>query len=117
MEPELRSRVTLAVDPPVARAKHVLNMTPLDDVQCRAGLERALAGAVVPRLVKHQRVPGGSDHGALDDVLELADVPGPFIRLEHLHDRCRHLGDFATQGSLTPVDDVPDEARDVVPPF
>ena len=50
-----------------------------------------LGGARVQRLIEHQRVPGGSDHGAFDHILQLAHVPWPFIRLQHLHHRRRHL--------------------------
>src|SRR5574338_531275 len=56
-------------------------------------------------------------HGTLDDVLELADVPGPGILDEQAHRRRRDAADRESQTAVEPLDEVPDEIGDVLGAF
>ena len=44
--------------------------------------------------------PVDEDHGALDDVLELADVAGPVVALKALHQPVGHALDVPPQAGL-----------------
>ena len=59
-------------------------------------------------------VADGDDHGALHDVAQLADVPGPRITLQCIHARSRNGIDALAEGFRELVDEAPDELGNVV---
>ena len=82
---------------------------------------------VVPRRRLRRGVepePGGvehvlfdEDHRALDDVRELADVPGPRVALEHLLRVGRQAGRRPAHPAADAREDVPRQDEDVLGPF
>ena len=57
------------------------------------------------------------DQTSLDNVLELADVPGPFVRLKRLHRGLRDLRYGHAKRAAVPLQEMADEHRDVLAPL
>ena len=86
VETQERGRALRPVDHPTCSPEDVQDMVTLDSFECEAraggGRRDRLAEDVAADL---QRAPGREDDGALEDILQLADVAGPGISSQPLH--------------------------------
>ena len=104
MDAEPLGGVADAVDAPAAPLEHRLDVEPLHFVEVVRQFGHDVARADQRQvIVQIERVAVGRDHRPLDDVLELADVAGPRMVLQRLHDPLRHLGDLAAELALVAV--------------
>jgi len=121
MDPEPHRRVAGAIDAAAALAQHALDMAPLHVVQrvAAAGEARHAAAprANAERMVELQGAARRADQRPLDDVLQLADIARPVMIPQRLHDLGGHGFDALRELVLMALDEVPDQARDVVGPI
>src|SRR5262245_25021793 len=91
--------VAWSVDASAAFGQYAFDVTALDGVE-RIGASarhRACRAIDAKRIVELERALGTANHRSLDYVLELADVAGPVMELQRLHDVWRHAIDAAAQ--------------------
>src|SRR4029450_4421201 len=81
LEPQTVGGVALAGDLPAALAQDGLDVRPLHVVQARERRDHSVRDLGEGR-VDLEVGPGADDERALDQIFELADVPGPGVRLE-----------------------------------
>jgi hypothetical protein len=115
VDAEALRRISGAIDPPAASFEDGLDVGTLNSVEivwrfCVSSDPRAERQGCV----QLQRAPAGGDHRPLDDVLELTHVARPGVVLQRVHDALRDLGDVPAQVALVPVDEEPDQPRNVV---
>src|SRR6267154_5241614 len=86
---------------------------------CQRGADRnawlacSVGVAGEPRFVNGERVAVAQDHGPLDDVLELPNVPWPVVRLEERQRGPADLPDALAGFRGKPLDQIFDQERDV----
>src|ERR1035438_6297335 len=61
-----------------------------------------------------QSSAGGNDDGALDEVLQFADVAGPVVALERMHGGRRNGGDFAIHAAGVLLHEGAHQQRDII---
>ena len=116
MDAQAFRRVAGAVDPPAAALRAPTRCARA----ARIEIVRSPAAAAAPGRPSASGSsscsvsPLLSDHRALDDVLELADVARPRVALQRVHHRLRHLRDVPPEVALVAVDEEPDQPRDVL---
>src|SRR6185295_11134421 len=117
MEAQTLRRVPRSIYPPTASLQDRLNVRALNRVQILRLFRLYRSDSAEWQWgVEPQRLAGRPDHRSLDDVLELANVPGPRITLQRVHHRLWHLRDLAAQLTLVAVDEEPHQPRDVLRP-
>ena len=118
MQSEDFGGVSAAVDSPAALLQRRFEMVAFDvfeRAEARlANRERRRHSQVV---VERQRRTPGVNHRALDSVVQLADVPGPAVTGKRGEHGIRHAREFSIERTLTAVDEVPDEPRQVLEPL
>src|SRR5882724_7825061 len=67
-----------------------------------------------PRLIDREGIPVAQDHTPLDDVLQLANVARPIVRLELVQSALRHVSNDLAGLLGEPTDEGLDEQRDIV---
>ena len=88
MHAEPLSRIPGAVDAPAARAEDFLDVRALNRAESRrvGGSNRRVDGRFDVVVEQHQCLVGRVNQRTFDDILELADVAGPGVPLESVHE-------------------------------
>src|SRR5437660_4848564 len=115
---EARGRTPGASQHPVRLLEGTQDLGALDSPARRAMV--ANRGFPAPREVveRHlERPAAGKDHRALDQVRELADVPGPSVPTERVQRLARDDLHPAVHGTREPLDEVAHQGRNVLGPL
>src|SRR5580700_11333400 len=112
---EAGGRARGAIDPPARRAQGVFDYRLLLRDESARQLERAVDRTPrrEPALVNRELVRLTHDHRPLDDVLQLTDVSGPWIRLKAVKSLLVHVPNRLPRLPRIPRNQVPNEERDV----
>src|SRR5216117_1782938 len=116
---EPRCRTPRASQHPVRLFEGTQDIGALDGPARRA-MVADRRGFPTPREVveRHlERPAAGEDHGALDEVRELADVPGPSVSTERVQRLARDDLDAVVHWTPEPLDEVADQGRNVLGPL
>jgi len=110
-------RLPPAFDPPPAPVEHPHDVGPFGVTQrVWHGTPARLANLPrgTERFVDLQHCAGREDQGPIDHVLQFADVAWPVVGHEGVHRGNRYLLDDSPERALAPLDEVPDQQRDIV---
>jgi hypothetical protein len=116
MEPEDPGGAARTLDDPTGPLEDGEDMASLDRFQCRRGgaLGRGERSRSFAIDLEVEDWPGSEDDGALEHVLQLADIPGPPIVGQAAQGRLAHPFDPLADAGGEPVDEEANEQGDVL---
>src|SRR5262245_57799035 len=117
LESQDPGRATVTADPPTRLLENRGDVLALDVLETPRLLFRASPGRRRHDGAELEATPGRQDDGPLDDVLQLAHVPGPVIRGQPLQDVRAHVTHFLPHLRRVQHGEMSGQARDVLLPF